>query len=247
MASRLKPRATPRRRRLRHGSGIFSESSMASNRPASPSRAASMPPPGRRRRLHGEREHFRVGRFGVTASEALKPRLCLLAALACPSAKYRAEVGIFGDFAGLLRTEISAADGDRIFWPEAQLLARGVGGQEQAAADLLARHVEKDRRRMQDRRLGALETGRKQAIERAFAGRARRFVGGVALAALAAKSPLRGAWLPESARIVSVTRWPSWVFGLPFNKAGPSAQPLTLPKVNAPSAPGCGRSAAMVG
>ena len=138
------------------------------------------PAPGRRRRLHGEREHFRVGRLGVTATEALEPRLRLLADLAGASAEYRAEIGIFGDFAGLVRTEIGATDGDRIFGPQAQLLARGVGGEEQAAADLLAGHVEKDRRRMQDRWLRALETGRKQAIERAFAGRARRFVGGVA-------------------------------------------------------------------
>ena len=42
-------------------------------------------------------------------------------------------------------------------------------------------------------------------------------------------SPLRGAWLAELTRIVWVTRWPSWVFG-PFNKAGPGAQPLTLPQ-----------------
>ena len=162
--------------------------------------------PGRRRRLHGEREHFRVGRFGVPAPEALEPGLRLLADLACASAENRTEIGIFGDFAGLVRAEIGAADGDRIFGPEAQLLARGVGGEEQAAADLLARHVEKDRRRMQDRRLGALETGRKQTIERAFARRVRGVLG-------RQRSPLRGAWLAESTRIVWVTRWPSWVFG----------------------------------
>ena len=33
---------------------------------------------------------------------------------------------------------------------------------------------------MQDRRLGALETGGKQTIERAFAGAARRLAGGIA-------------------------------------------------------------------
>src|ERR1700727_1986333 len=44
-----------------------------------------------------------------------------------------------------------------------------------------------------------------------------------------AGSPLRGVWLAESTRIVWITRWPSWVFR-PFNKAGPGAQPLTLPQ-----------------
>ena len=135
--------------------------------------------PRRRRRLHGEGEHFRVGRLGVPASEALKPCLRLLADLARASAENRPKIGIFRDFARLVRTEIGAADGDRIFRPETKLLARSVGGEEQAAADLLARHVEKDGGGMQDRRLGPLETGRKQTFECAFAGRAWRLDGGI--------------------------------------------------------------------
>ena len=66
-------------------------------------------------------------------------------------------------------------------------------------------------------------------------------------AALLAGSPFRGFWLAESARIrLSSPDGPHGSL-VPFNKAGLSAQPLTLPKVNAPSAPGCRRSAAMVG
>ena len=161
--------------------------------------------PGRGRRLHGEREHLRVGRFGVPAPETLEPGLRLLADLACASAENRAEIGIFGDFAGLVRAEIGATDGDRIFGPEAQLLTRSVGGEEQAAADLLAGHIEKDRRRMQDRRLRAPETGGKQTIERAFAGAARRLAGGIAASRRLAPG-IGGA----ETEVVRVTGWPSW-------------------------------------
>src|ERR1700751_2873062 len=80
----------------------------------------------------------------------------------------------------LVRGDIGAADGDRIFRPETKLLARAVGGEEQAAADLLARHVQKDRRRVQDRRFGLLESGGKEAIEPALAGGARRAARSVA-------------------------------------------------------------------
>ena len=137
-------------------------------------------PARRGRRLHREREHLRVGRLGVTAPEALEPGLRLLAALGPAGAKNRAEIGIFGDAAGLVRGQVSAADGDRIFGPQAQFLAGGVGGEEQAAADFLARHVEKDRGGVQDRRLGALEPGGEKAIERALARRARRLMRSVA-------------------------------------------------------------------
>ena len=174
MVSRVRPRATPRRRRLRHGSGIFSEfeHGVEQARVAEPrcERAA----PSRRRRLHGEREDFRVGRLGVPAPKTLEFGLRLLADLACASAENRAQIGIFRDFSGLVRAEIGATDRDRIFGPEAQLFTRRVGREEQAAADLLAGHIEKDRRRVQDRRLRAPETGREQTIERALARAARR-------------------------------------------------------------------------
>ena len=159
MASRPRPRATPRRRRRRQGAGIFEriehpveQARIAETRGE---RAAARG----RRRLEAQREDFRVGRLDVPAAEALKSGLRLLAGLAGARAKHRTEIGIFGDDARPVRGKIGAADGNRIFRPEAKLLACRVGGQEQAAADLLARHVEKDRRRVQDRRLGPLEAG----------------------------------------------------------------------------------------
>ncbi len=134
--------------------------------------------PRRRRRLDGERENLGVGRLGVVAAEAFEPGLRRFAGLPRLRAEHRAEIGIFGDAAGLVRSEIGAADGDRIFRPEAKLLARGAGGQEEAAANLLARHVEEDRRRMQDRRLGPLEARGEEMVERALAGAARRLADG---------------------------------------------------------------------
>ena len=134
--------------------------------------------PRRRRRLETEREHFGVGRLGVVAAEALEPGLRLFAGLPRPRPEHRAEIGIFGDAAGPVRSEIGAADGNCIFRPEAKLLARGAGGEEETPADLLARHVEEDRRRMQDRRLGPLEPRGEEMVERALAGAARRLADG---------------------------------------------------------------------
>ena len=174
--------------------------------------------PRRRRRLKAQREHFGVCRLGVLAAEALEPGLRLLAALPRPSAEHRAEIGIFGDGAGPVRIEIGAADGNRIFRPQAQLLARGVGGQEQAAADLLARHVEEDSRRMQDRRFGPLEPGGEEMIERALAGAARRLAHGIGKG-----RRFNGRGHRMALMVVSA----------PFNKAASSAQPFSRGRVNA--------------
>ena len=174
--------------------------------------------PRRRRRLKAQREHFGVCRLGVLAAEALEPGLRLLAVLARPSAEHRAEIGIFSDGAGPVRIEIGAADGNRIFRPQAQLLARGAGGEEQAAADLLARHVEEDSRRMQDRRFGPLEPGGEKMIERALAGAARRLAHGIGKGRRFNGRGHRMALMVGSA---------------PFNKAASSAQPFSRGKVNA--------------
>src|SRR5260370_959563 len=84
-------------------------------------------PPRRGGRVHGGRDPFRCGCLGAPAPEARETGLRLLADLACASAETRAEIGIFSDFARLVRTEIGAADGDRIFRPETEFLARSVG------------------------------------------------------------------------------------------------------------------------
>ena len=57
-----------------------SAASTPSNRPASPSRAASRPPPAARG-LHRQREDFRVGRLDVLAAEAFEAGLDAFAAL----------------------------------------------------------------------------------------------------------------------------------------------------------------------
>ena len=123
------------------------------------------------RRFHRQRKDFRVGGFRVLAPEAFEPGLNALSApirlWSGLGAEDRAEIGIFRHPAGFRGGEIGPADRDRIFWPEAELLARSPIGQKQAAADLLARHVEKDRRRVEDRRLDAHETSRQEMLERA--------------------------------------------------------------------------------
>ena len=223
IASRLKPRATPRRRRRRHASGMFSESSTASNRPASPSRATSMAPPAAVAASMASENTSASAASASRSAEALEPGLRLLAAPAYASAKNRTKIGVFGDSARLVRAEIRAADGDRIFRPETKLLARSVRGEEQAAADLLARHVEKDRRRVQDRRLGSLEAGGKETIERALAGGARRLARSVAASRfLAREIGKRRGGSSWGHRTSPRGSWP------PLTKQQHGAQPLTL-------------------
>ena len=222
MASRLKPAGdaaaqapTPRLREF------SANSSTASNRPASPSRAVSVAPPAA-----AAASMASENTSASAASASRRPKLSSPVCVCSPpsaraGAEDRAEIGIFGDCAGLVGGEIGAADGDRVFGPQTQLLARGVGGEEQAAADFLARHVEKDRGGVQDRRLGALEAGGKEAIERAFAGargawsQRRRFA-----AAGSGIGKHRGGkgW---GHRMALMGLWP------PFNKAAAGAQPLT--------------------
>ena len=108
---------------------------------------------------------------------------------------------------------MGAADGNRVVGPQAQFLAVSVGGQKEPAANLLAGHVEKDRRRVQDRRLGPLEAGAEEMIERALAGASRRVAS------------------RRSAR-VSVTG-SSLISRPSLNKAAQAAQPFSGWKVNA--------------
>ena len=124
----------------------------------------------RARRLHGEGEDLRIRRLRVLAAEAFKAGLGALPALPGLGAKDRPEIGILRDPAGVRRGQIGPADRNRIFGAEAKLLARGVGGQEQPAANLLARHVEKDRRRVEDRRLEPHEAGAEEMLERPLSG-----------------------------------------------------------------------------
>ena len=166
----------------------------------------------RLRRLHGQREDLRVGRLDVLAPKAFEAGLEAFAAAVGLGPEDRAEIGIFDRRADLVRGQIGAADGDRIFGPEAQLLARGAGGQEQPAANLLARHVEKDRGRVQDGGLDALETRRQEMLERPLAGVAGDGKRGVERGRVQGGSILN--------------------LAASFNKAQAEAQPLSDPKVN---------------
>ena len=125
-------------------------------------------PSDRDRRLHREREDFRIRRFRVLAAEAFEPRLGALAAALGLRPENRAEIGIFDHPSGLAGRQIVAADRNRIFGPQAKLLPRRVGGQEQPAPDLLAGHVEEDRRGLENCRFDPGKSGGQKMIERAL-------------------------------------------------------------------------------
>ena len=103
-----------------------------------------------------QRQDFRVGGFPVGAAEALEPRLVELARPLRPDAEHAAEIGEGRRAPGLAGGQVIEADGNGVFGPQAQLGARRVGGDVEAAANVLAREVEEDRRRLEDFRLGAV-------------------------------------------------------------------------------------------
>ena len=179
-------------------------------RRASPSRAASAPPAA----VAASRDRANISASAASAS--LRPKLSSPVWARSPpwsgmSAEHRAEVRIFGDAARLGRGEIGKTDRNRVFWPETKLLARGAGRQEKAAADFLARHVEKDRGGMQDRRFRPFEPGGQKEVERAFAHASR------SLANSLDRECRQGIFLK---------------FAPCFNKAARAAQPLSFLKVN---------------
>ncbi len=92
--------------------------------------------------------------------------------------------------------------------PQAQFLARGVAGQVEPAADLLAGHVEERRRGLQDRRLDAAESRRRENGR----ARARRH---------------RAAIPPRSRRMRFAFTWLFLEFAASFNKAGAPTQPFS--------------------
>ena len=126
--------AAPHIRQIERGEHAVEEMDVAEPRREPASRRA--------RGLHGEGEDLRIRRLRVLAAEAFKPGLGALPALPGLGAKDRPEIGILRDPAGVRRGQIGPADRNCIFGAEAKLLARGVVGQEQPAANL-RRHVEK--------------------------------------------------------------------------------------------------------
>ena len=123
-------------------------------------------------------EDFRVGGFDVVAAIAFEPGLRHLAALAWAGAEDRAEIGVLGEAPRFGRSEIGEADRDRVVGPQAQFRAGGVAGEVEAAADILARHVEEHRGRLQHRRLEAREAGGEEIVERPRSGLERGGAGG---------------------------------------------------------------------
>lgn len=123
--------------------------------------------PGLRRCFHREGENFGVRRFCILSAEALEAGLSTLATLDL-GAKDGAQIRILGRPARLVRRQIRPADGDRVFRPQAQLLAGSAVGEEQPAADLLSRHIEENRSRMQDGGLHTDEAGGKEMLQSPF-------------------------------------------------------------------------------
>lgn len=125
------------------------------------------------RGLHRQREDLGVGGFRVPAAKTFEAGLGALGRPFRLRAEDGAEIGVFRDRAGLVGGQIGPADGDRVLRPEAKLLAgRWAHGLKQPAADLLARHFEKDRSGMQDSRLDAFEARGQEMLERPLAGAA---------------------------------------------------------------------------
>ena len=125
---------------------------------------------GRLGRLHRHREDFSVGGFGVASTIALKAALRRFSALARTRPEDRPKIAILRLPPGLRRGEIGEADRNRVIGAQTKLGAVSVARQIEPPADILARHVEKHRSRLQYRRLDAIEPGLDQPAKRARAG-----------------------------------------------------------------------------
>ena len=73
--------------------------------------------------------------------------------------EHRAEIAEADRLAGLGRSEIVARHRDGQVRPQAELVAVRIGGEEHAAADVLAREIEERLGRLQDRRRDARVAG----------------------------------------------------------------------------------------
>ena len=112
-----------------------------------------------RGRLEAEREHLGVGRGDVAAPERLDAGLQEFGRRLAAMAEHRAEIAEAGRLAGRRRGEIVARHRNGQVRPQAELAAVRVGGEEHAAADVLAREVEERLGRLQDRRRDARVAG----------------------------------------------------------------------------------------
>src|SRR5579872_1379730 len=107
--------------------------------------------------LHRESENLGVGGLDISAAIAFETALTPFAALPCAGAEDRPEIRILRLPPCFGRGEIGEADGNCVVRPKAELFAGRAAGQKQAAADFLARHIEKHRGGLQAWRLDAAE------------------------------------------------------------------------------------------
>ncbi len=91
-------------------------------------------------------------RRGIRAADGFEARLHELAAFAGPHPEHRAAIAVAGGL-GAVGVQVLEADGNGVFGPQAQFRAGGVLRHEHAAADVLARQIDEDVRRLQDCRL----------------------------------------------------------------------------------------------
>ncbi len=105
-----------------------------------------------RGRLEAERQHLGVGGGDVAAAEGFDAGLQEFRRRLAAVAKHRAEIAEARRRARGRGGEIVARDRDGEVGPQAEFAAGRVGGQEHAAADVLARQVEERLRRLQDGR-----------------------------------------------------------------------------------------------
>ena len=106
-----------------------------------------------------------VGRVAVGPSERLDAGLEELVRLVGALPEDRAEIGVAGLPPRLARGEMVERDGDGEVRPERHLDAVLVGGEEEAAAEILAEELDEHARRIDDRRLdeGVTFVGEKRA------------------------------------------------------------------------------------
>ena len=111
-------------------------------------------------RFERERDGLGVGRRGVGAAEGFDAGLHQFGRARAEVAKHRAQIAVFRRFSGGGRRQIVAGNRDRQVGPQAEFGVGGIGDQEHAAADVLAREVEERLGRLQDRWLHAHVTGK---------------------------------------------------------------------------------------
>ena len=107
-----------------------------------------------RGRIDTERQHFGIGGCAVLTAEGFDPGLLEFAGRALPIAEHRPEIGKARGLSGAGRGEIIARHRNGEVGAQAEFLARRVGRQVKALANILAGEVEERLGRLQDAGVG---------------------------------------------------------------------------------------------